>query len=380
MVGLLCGAVLFSSRGAFGGEEPGWEEEIGREEQSSEYLERISLHGYGELHYNNPETGSTVPGNDDPAQMDFHRLVIGLSYPFSDRIVFHAEVDFEHAAQELELEMAYLDFLLMREFNIRAGSLLMPVGPLNEFHEPPFFYSVERPYVQTYIIPTTWQEGGLGIFGAFGGGNRYRVYAVSGLDASGFSPSGGIRGGRGKVAKQPSEDLAVVGRLEMVGIPGFDTGFSVYWGGAGQGIEELDEASVGIVEGDIRLRRNGFDIRAVVAWVGIGGADRIGEVIGDTVGSVLLGWYLEGAYDFLRLHPIPVDQKLVAFVRLEAFDTHRETPDGRPADPSNDRTVVTGGISFYPHPDVALKADVERWEDGADDAGTRFNLATTFQY
>jgi hypothetical protein len=272
------------------GDDLEWEPEI------PDHLSRVSIHGYGELHYNNPKTGAAVPdGGDTPAQMDFHRLVIGVSYSFSERISFHAEVDFEHAATELELEMAYLDFLVTPEINFRAGSLLMPVGPLNEFHEPPLFYSVERPYVQAYIIPTTWQEGGAGIFGAAGGALRYRVYAVAGLDAKGFSASRGIRGGRGGVAEQPSEDLAVVGRLEAIGLPGIDAGFSFYKGGAGQGDEALEDASVGIVEGDVRFRTRGLDLRAVVARVGVGGADRISDVTGAEVGEVLLGWYVEGA-------------------------------------------------------------------------------------
>ncbi len=370
---LLTGSTLLPIPAVAGEEELEWEEE------APGYLDRVSLHGYGELHYNNPKTGSRVPEEDTPAQMDFHRLVIGVSYSFSDRITLHSEIDFEHAATELELEFAYLDFLVKPKINFRVGSVLMPVGPLNEFHEPTLFYSVERPYVQTYIIPSTWQEGGAGIFGTLREGLQYRAYVVSGLDAAGFSSSSGIRGGRGKVAEELSDDLAGVGRLEMILIPGFDAGLSLYWGGAGQGNTALDDASVGIVEGDIRFRRKGFDLRAVVTRIGIGGAEEIGDEIAD-VGEVMLGWYVESAYDLLRLRSIPLEQSLVAFVRLESFDTQHRMPAGRSANPANDRMIVTGGLAYYPHPDVALKADFERWEDGTDETGTRFNLATAFQY
>ncbi len=190
------------------------------EEGDEGYGGRVSFHGYGEMHYNNPRTGSTVPQSSAPAQMDFHRMVWGLSYHYNDRISLHTEVDFEHAATEIELEFAYLDFLVTPAFNVRAGSMLMPVGPLNEFHEPTLFYSVERPYVQNAIIPPSWQEGGVGVFGSVPGGIRYRVYLVSGLNAEGFSSATGIRSGRGHVAEAPSEDLAVVGRLEYIGLPG----------------------------------------------------------------------------------------------------------------------------------------------------------------
>lgn len=174
----------------------------------------VSFHGYGEMHFNDPKTSSSVPDGDAPARMDFHRMVWGLSYHFNDRFSLHTEIDFEHAANELELELAYLDYLINPLINLRAGSVLMPVGALNETHEPTLFYSVERPYVQAYIIPTTWMEGGAGIFGGFLDGFKYRAYLVNGLDASGFSASSGLRGGRSKVNNAPSEDFAGVGRLE----------------------------------------------------------------------------------------------------------------------------------------------------------------------
>src|SRR3989339_1444468 len=207
---------------------------------------KTTFHGYGELHYNN----SNKPGSTD--LMDNHRFVIGLTHHFSERVRLNAEVDFEHAAKEMELEFAFVDVLLTGSFNIRAGSMLMPVGFLNEFHEPPLFYSVERPYVQKNIIPTSWQEGGIGVFGTMGGDLRYRVYLVGGLDASGFTAGSGIRNGRGKVAESPSNDLALVGRLEYSGLKNLRLGASGYTGNSGQGDEEIGDARVGLWEADAR--------------------------------------------------------------------------------------------------------------------------------
>ena len=99
----------------------------GTPEEGGELGQRLSFHGYGELHYNDPR-GSTVPKGSDVAQMDFHRMVWGLGYHFNDRISLHTEVDFEHAARELELEYAFLDFLINQAVNVRAGAMLMPVG------------------------------------------------------------------------------------------------------------------------------------------------------------------------------------------------------------------------------------------------------------
>ena len=346
---------------------------------------RLSWHGYGELHYNNPKTASKVPKGSDPAAMDMHRMVWGLSYQFNDRISAHTEVDFEHAARDMELEFAYLDFAITPAFNFRAGSLLMPVGPLNEFHEPTLFYSVERPYVQAYIIPTTWQEGGAGVFGSLGG-LKYRVYLVSGLNAANFTPDQGLRKGRGKVNNAPSEDLAVVGRLEYVGLPGVDVGLSAYQGGANPNRNAaLTDADVGIWEADARLRFGGLDLRGVVATVAVDAADQISAVASAvapptprTIGSQMLGWYVEAGYDVLRV--LGRDQSLVPFVRYEAFDTQRSVPAGLTADPTNDRTVTTAGVAYYPIPDVAIKGDWEGWKDGTGDRGGRVNLGVGYQF
>jgi len=347
---------------------------------------RLTWHGYGELHFNSPE-GSGVPDDNAPAIMDLHRMVWGLSYRFNDRISVHTEVDFEHAAQEMELEFAYLDFEITPAFNIRTGSMLMPMGPLNEFHEPTLFYSVERPYVQRTIIPTSWQEGGAGVFGAVNG-LKYRVYLVSGLNAEGFTASDGIRGGRGGVAEQPSDDLAIVGRLEYVGLPGIDLGLSAYQGGANTTKNPaLTDAGVGIWEADARLRMAGFDLRGVYSLIQVDGADQITaftladpDVDDQVVGEEMMGWYLEAAYEVLRLLAADSEQEVVVFIRYEDFNTQQSVPTGFSADPANDRQVMTAGLAYFPILDVAVKADLESWDDGADNDGTRFNLGVAYQF
>src|SRR3989304_5634713 len=123
----------------------------------------LEIHGYGEVHYNNPELGTL--SSEAGSVLDFHRFVLGWEYVFNEKLRLDGEIDFEHAATEIELEYAFIEYDLAPTVALRVGSLLVPGGPLNEVHEPPLFYSVERPYVQRYIIPTTWQENGLGVAG-----------------------------------------------------------------------------------------------------------------------------------------------------------------------------------------------------------------------
>src|SRR6185295_18797550 len=156
--------------------------------------QRTSLSGYMDFHYNNPEFAD--------ATLDFHRFVLLVTHSFTDRIRFVGELELEHALVEggeekgeLELEQAYVDFLFSRGFNVRAGMVLMPVGIINERHEPPVYYGVERPFVDTVIIPTTWFETGVGIHGEVGRGWRYRGFVTAPLNAAEFSAEEGVREG-----------------------------------------------------------------------------------------------------------------------------------------------------------------------------------------
>lgn len=342
----------------------------------------IRFHGYGELHYNNPE-GSDVPDPNDPAIMDMHRLVLGWSYVFNDRIRLHSEIDFEHAATELELEFAFLEFDLAEGVQARVGSLLMPVGDLNEFHEPTLFYSVERPYIQSRIIPTTWQEGGAGLAVDLAG-FRGRLYLVNGLDATGFSAGGGIRGGRQKVAEAKAEDLAVVARLELVGVPGVRVGGSFYQGGADQDPEGDLDVDVTLWDLDATARFGAFEARGIYVMATIDGTDDLNALLSggdpdfDPVGEELAGWMAE-----LAVHVLPLlmetEQDVVIFVRMEEFNTQEEVALGDPND-ANDRQVLTFGAAYYPHPNVVLKVDHERWENEADADESRTNFGMAYMY
>ena len=158
---------------------------------------RTLLSGYMEAHYNKPQFQDGV--------LDFHRFVLLFTHRYSDRIRFVGELELEHAlveglaeAGELELEQAYIDFLLTRSFNVRAGMMLIPVGIMNELHEPPVFYGVERPLLDTVILPTTWFEVGAGVHGEIGSGWRYRAFVTTPLNAARFNAEDGLRDGRQK--------------------------------------------------------------------------------------------------------------------------------------------------------------------------------------
>ena len=182
-----------------------------------------AISGYMDFHFNKREF--------EDGRLDFHRFVLLVTHRFSDRIRFVSELELEHAlvegleeAGELELEQAYVDFLLSRRFNVRAGMMLVPVGIINERHEPPIYYGVERPFVDTVIVPTTWFEVGAGVHGELGRGWRYRAYIMSPLNAREFTAEEGLRGGMQKGSDTNIGRPAMTGRLEYVGVRGADRG------------------------------------------------------------------------------------------------------------------------------------------------------------
>lgn len=188
-----------------------------------------ALSGYMDFHYNKTDGGD--------GRLDFHRFVLLVSHAFSPRLRFVGELELEHAfvegledAGEIELEQAYVDFLLSRWINVRAGMVLMPVGIINERHEPPVFNGVERPFVDTVIVPTTWFEAGAGVHGVLGHGFRYRAYVAAPLDSLEFTAEDGIREGRQKGSDANVRNVAYTGRLEYLGVRGLTIGASAWTG------------------------------------------------------------------------------------------------------------------------------------------------------
>jgi hypothetical protein len=317
------------------------------------------LSGYMDFHLNKPADGAAV--------LDFHRFVLLFSHAFSDRIRFVGELELEHGfvegleeAGELELEQAYIDFLLTRGFNLRAGMLLAPIGIINERHEPPVYHGVERPFVDTVIVPTTWFEAGAGVHGEVGAGWRYRAYVLAPLNALEFSADEGIRGGRQKGSRADVRNVALTGRVEYSGIRNLQLGVSGWRGESSFAVPRLD-TTVGVMEIDARYRRGRLETRAQYAHVSISDAARLNDSItrssgvDPNVARELRGWYVEAAY---RIWNAGAPRDLVAFARYENFDTQYRMPSGYLPLKEFDREAWVTGITYFPDPDVAVKIDV----------------------
>ena len=261
------------------------------------------LSGYMDFHFNKPE--------HEDATIDFHRFVLLVTHRFSDRIRFVGELELEHAfvegleeGGELELEQAYVDFLISRQLNVRAGMLLMPIGIINERHEPPVFYGVERPFVDTFIVPTTWFEAGAGVHGEVGRGWRYRTFVAAPLNAREFSADEGLREGRQKGSEANIGRPAGTGRLEYVGVRGLTLGASFWAGRSGFEFRPRFDVPVKVGEFDARYTRGPLELRGQFAQVSISNAKELNDALGRSVGvdpniaRSLRGFYGEAGYRF----------------------------------------------------------------------------------
>ncbi len=359
----------------------------------------VSIGGYGEVLYENfaGERQDGAPA-DRTDQIDALRAIVYVGYKFSDRFLFNSEIEFEHGttdqAGSVSLEFAYLDWLVSEGVGARAGLLLVPMGFLNELHEPPTFLGTKRPETEQQIIPSTWRENGLGLFGDVGRFS-YRAYLINGFDAigggssdaSGYSASG-LRGGRQKGSKAIAEDLAGVVRLDYTGLPGLRVGGSLYAGQAGQNVASTVDAGVTIGattiiwEGHAEYRGRGLDLRALVAVADVGDVAEINAARGLTgqasVGERLYGWYLQAGYDVLR--GAKTSQRLVPYVRFERLNTQDEVPEGFAANPATDRSILSLGAAWKPIVQIVVKADYQLHSNDADTGIDQLNVALGYLF
>lgn len=357
----------------------------------------VSIGGYGEVLYQR-YSGEREDGTPSgvPDQLDALRAIVYVGYKFNDRLLFNSEIEVEHGstgqAGSVSLEFAYLDLWISDALGFRGGLLLVPMGFINELHEPPIFLGATRPETERRIIPTTWRENGFGVFGS-AAGLSYRAYLVNGLDAvggasskaSGFSDEG-LRGGRQKGSKAVAEDFAGVVRVDYEGLLGLTVGGSAYYGESGHNRvtttgDELQVRTL-LYESHLGYRGYGFDVRGLLAVAAVDQAAELNDILGlagaGSVGELMVGWYAQAGYDVLRGAGL-VDQ-LIPYVRYESLDTQRQVPASFTADPANATSILTVGAEWKPVENAVLKADYQIRTNDASTGLNRLNVALGYLF
>ena len=324
-------------------------------------------------------------------------MVMYVCYKFTDSIIMNSELEFEHgttgegaeAKGEVSAEFAYLDFLFNPKVNVRTGLVLMPMGLINRMHEPLFYFGNHRPVVEQTIIPTTWREMGVGLFGAITPNLTYTTYAVNGLNASGFS-STGVREGSGGGSQALAQDLGYVARLDYTpnALPGLTIGGSGYVSNSGQDLTYNGQKAnvlTQIYESHLQWKYYGLEFRALGSWGLINNAGLLSANVGanpitgeNVIGSQNYGWYTEAGYDVLPLMFKDTPQYLAPFVRYEKLNTIAKAPLGYSADPTKDQEVFQVGLQYKPIPQVVLKADYRNFVAKQGSLPDDFNLGFGF--
>lgn len=353
---------------------------------------KTTLGGYAEAEYVNP-----VAGPFAKSHADVHRLVLFVAHGFDDKLSFHSELEVEHVLTELSkksttvttidkvsangdsvktksgsvltdvsspgyvaVEQAFVDYRLGTTAGFRTGLLLVPVGIVNETHEPNTYHGVHRPLYANSFIPTTWRDLGIIAYGNPVEGLHLKGGVMAGLSGSNIGGASGLRSGRQKGGKSNAENLSLVARAEYT-LPFAKLGLGSWFGGTSGGDTAIGDGnfdgSVLVVAGDVRAEYQGLFVRAEGGVIELPDAKKLQAVHKKNPGERMVGGYVEVAYDVLPLLLPETEQALLPFVRYEKIDTHFEVPSNVVGNPANSQTQIVTGLTWKPHSQVSFKAD-----------------------
>jgi hypothetical protein len=344
------------------------------------FIDKTYFGGYGEMSYTNPNYGD-VPRLDVP--------VIGLylNHYFNDKWAFKSEFDVEDvqvdhgAGGTVGFQQAYLDYHPCSLFGWRTGLILIPMGIINQEHDPTTYFSVERPLFDQQVIPTTWREIGTGIYGDITQWLKYQLYITEGLQAEGFtmnSTAGGRQDGSGVNGSDASHP-AVSGQIGVLPLAGMQIDASLYY--EGNAFDSIPSGTIGtlyVFALDARYEVGPLHIRAEYGMfdIGPGGSGTYNTP------SHAVGGYGEIAYNVLSFFP-NCKSELLPFVRYENFTftaADTGTYAAAPAGPTVGHTSVTAGLAFKPLPNVIFKADYQMTNVEGEADYNQFSLGGGFSF
>jgi hypothetical protein len=320
----------------------------------------LSIAGYGEITYENFIHGSKSDKGD------VLRFIPYIGYKFSDKILVNSELEIEHAGignigdpePEVFVEFLYLDFMIDRRFNLRPGLFLVPFSMMNEYHEPPVFHGMLRPDVERFIIPTVWREIGLMAYGKLSPYISYKTAIMNGLRTDKIKDW--IKGGRQKGAQVNFDKFAWVMRINLSDIiKGLDLGSAFYAGagsnGKGGSNEKGEEAAFNMFVIDAQYRTGNLLLKGLYVLGNASGNDSYKK---EGRAKKVNGWYFEAGYNIMPYILAETIISLNLFARYEKYNLNQEVFKGVP-DKTKDRTMLTIGLDFKPHPQVVIKVDYQ---------------------
>jgi hypothetical protein len=345
----------------------------------SEEDKKVSIGGYGQIDFNKP----FIPNQNSNSKLDIHRMVLLFGYEYNKRLSFLTEIEFEHVT-EVYVEQAYLNYAFSPSLNFRAGLLLIPMGIINEYHEPSSFNGVERPLLDTRIIPSTWREIGMGLTGQVTAASlTYQLYLVNGFASyDGSAKLKGVdalRGGRQKGAESFMSSPNLSAKISYHGILGLELGLSGYFGKTQSSlyngidftnkdlVQKADSSVVGVsmMAFDYRYRLGNFRSRGQVVYSNLSNTDAYNKFTGRDLGSALFGYYAEVSY-VIPFNMQDQQHEVEPFVRWEHYNTHFDVAGDLTANDSYSYNGIGVGVGYRFHENAVFKIDYILYRNGTD--------------
>ncbi|MFA7553811.1 MAG: porin [Spongiibacteraceae bacterium] len=326
--------------------------------KAAQWASKTSIGGYGEHHFNHFE--------DKDDLVDAHRFVVYFGHQFTDTVRLFSEVELEHglveggedSPGEVELEQAYIEWDFAAKHSVVIGQYLIPVGVINETHEPDSFYGAERNPVEKNIIPATWWETGVMTQGEIMPGLSYNMAVHSGLKVD---DDGTVRGGRQKSANATAEDLAYTGRLKYTGVKGLEIAATYqHQQDITQGVS-MDGNDATLLEAHVRYQISGLTVTGLwVEW------DIDGEGFELNGTDKQKGWYVEASYKVLP--------NLGVFIRQNTYDNFA----GNNVD--TEVKQFDYGVNYWLTETVVIKADYSDEDKKGSTDNDAFNLGLGWSF
>lgn len=342
---------------------------------------------YGSIDYTQPLDDSLR----NNGKLDVTRIVLLMNYKFNNKIEFFSEVEFEHV-KELWVEQAFLQYRFNDAIMLRGGLLIIPMGIVNEYHEPTTFNGVKRPSIDSRIVPTTWREIGLGMAGNMAGISlKYQLYLVNGFnsyDGSGkLGGPNGLRNGRQRGAESFISSPNLSAKIDFYAISGLNLGLSGYFGKTQSTLynnlpnenevqlirADSTVVSLAMIGLDARYTLGGLHLRGQYILNTIGNSSAYNQFTGKDLGSAMGGWYAEASYNLLHKSQ-SATSPLILFARFEKYNLHAETEGGLPKNKAYNMTEITTGIGYKITEGAVIKTDFQfTKQEGQDEYNTSFN-------
>jgi hypothetical protein len=304
------------------------------------------------------------------------RNVLFVGHKFSNKVYFFSEMELENAGVssgggfkgELSMEQLFLKFNVNRDIYITAGLFIPRIGIINENHLPTTFNGNDRPYVETFLIPATWRELGIGVYGNVRRipGLNYSFAVMNGLNAAGFNNGTGIAEGRFEGSQATASNIAVTGSL-LYYYRNFRLQASGYFGGTAGVVKRVADSlqlrsgpfgtPVGLIEANAQYHNNGLSIKALATSAHIPDAFRINRAYANNTPAAMFGAYAEAGYNFFKIWNDGTTKNLTFFVRYEWMDLNRQLPSNGIENGTLRKTFVVTGLTFQPVQGVIVKLD-----------------------